>query len=332
MPGIQDFTYLNFGKETVRGTPVAPTRKFFGEGTGVLDVDPSLNFHEAANRGRRAQIFRSTQQAEDVTLKVRDAAGMTFDDWVWPLTQLKGGLTGTGGTADKTWAAAPSMTGANSPESFSVDVGDDVQNWRIQYAMMKSWVQSAGLNDVTHFEAELFGQRAVKTAKATPADPAVSPIIVGDLWTVKFAATFGGLAGAAVQTNLLQEHKLAIQTGLKWRHYQDGNLFGAQHVETSFAGALELTVESTAFAVSEFYDKWLSQTVDYVRLKNTSPVVLGSSFPSLQHDFAVLYSKVEPISGEDEGINLYKIQANLIDDGTNPLISPTLVCSLAVVP
>ena len=330
MPGIQDFTYLNFGKETVRGTPVAPTRKWIGESTGVLDVEPSLNFHEGENRGRRSTTYRVTQQGEDVNLKFR--AEPTFDDMVWPLTQLKGAMTGVGGGADKTWTAAPSMTAANNPEAFSVDVGDDVQNYRVQYVMMKRWSQSAALLGVTRFEAEAFGQRAVKVAKATPADPASSPKIVADLWTVKFAATFGGLPGASVQTNLMIDHKLAVETGLIWRHYQDGNLYGAQHVETSFAGTLELTVESTTFAISEFYDKWLAGTTDYVRLKNTSPVVLGGSFPSLQHDFAVLYSKVEPIGAESDGINLYKIKANLMDDGINPLISPTLVCSLAAIP
>lgn len=330
MPGIQDFTYLNYGKETVRGTPVAPTRKWIGDSTGVLDVDPSLSFHTGENRGRRSMVARVTQQAEDVSLKI--SGEPTFDDMVWPLTQLKGGMTGTGAGADKTWAAAPSMTAANNPEAFSVDVGDDVQNWRIQYAMMRRWSLSAALGEVTKFQAEAFGQRAVKTAKATPADPASSPKIVGDLWTVKFAGTFAGLPGASISTNLLLDWKLSLETGLIWRHYQDGNLYGAQHVETTFAGTLELTVESTATAVSEFYDKWLAGTTDYVRLKNTSPVVLGGSFPSLQFDQAVLWSKVQPIGAETEGVNLYKITGNLMDDLTNPLVSPTLVCSLAAIP
>jgi hypothetical protein len=198
--------------------------------------------------------------------------------------------------------------------------------------MMRRWALSSSQGDVTAFDGEAFAQRAVKTAKASPADPASSPKIVSDLWTVKFATTFGTLGAASVQANLLIDHKLAIETGLIWRHYQDGNLYGGQHVETSFAGTLEMTVESTAFAVSEFYDKWLAQTIDYVRLKNTSPVVLGGSFPSLQFDFAVLYSKVEPIGAQTDGINLYKIKANLVDDGTNPLVSPTLVCSLAAIP
>lgn len=329
MPGIQDFTYINWGKETVRGTPVAPTRQFYGEGTGVLAEDLGLNFHEAENRGRRGRIARVTQQSEDVALKIASVSGIGFDDLVWPLTQLKGGLTGVGGAADKTWTAAPAMTGNNSPESMSVDVGDDVQNWRIQYAMMQSFKLSAALSDVTRLEATLFGQRAVKTAKATPAaNSAVK--IPGDLWTAKFAATFAGLAGASVSTNLLIDWELEVQTGLIWRHYMDGNLFGSQHVETSIGGTLGMTVESTAFAISEMYDKWKAQTPDYVRLKATGPTLGGTNY-SMQFDLPILWSNVPPITAEDNGINLYKVTANLLDDGTNA-IAPTLVCSLAAIP
>jgi len=297
-----------------------------------LAVDPSLAFHENENRGRRSVVARVTQQAEDVSLKVRQDA--TFDDMVLFATQLKGGLTGTGAGADKTWLANPSMTGANSQEAHTFDVGDDTQNYRVQYGMCRRFSQkaAAGPGALTSVESEWFGQHVAKTAKATPADPAFSPKIVGDLWTIKFATTFAGLAGASVQLALLIDHKLSVTTGLVWRHYQDGNLFGGQHVETSFDGTFELTVESTALAISEFYDKWLSQTLDYVRLKNTSPVVLGGSFPSLQRDFAVYWSDVKPIADQSEGVNLYRISGRLADDGTNPLITSTLVCSLAAIP
>lgn len=331
MPGTQDFTVLNYGKETVRGTPVAPTRKWYGEGTGVLSEDLGLTFHEEENRGRRSTIARVTMTSEDTAIKMRSGdSGIGWDDYVLPLTQLKGGMTGVGGAADKTWTAAPAMTGANNPESFSFDVGDDIQNWRIQYGMMTRWKQSATLGDVTRFEADIFGQRAVKTAAATPAANA-TPRIPGGLWTVKFAATFAGLAGAAVQTNLLIDHELEVFPGLKWRHYMDGNLFGAQHVETSIGGSLKLSVESTAFAISEMYDKWKAQTVDYVRLKATGPTLGGTNY-SLQYDMPILWSDVPQIGKADEGINLYEVTANLLDDGTNPPISPVLVCSLAAIP
>lgn len=330
-PGIQAFTRVYYGKEATRGTPVAPTRQFYGEGSGVLEPALGLNFHEGENRGRRARTYRVTQQVEDVTLGIRTPQGVSFDDMVWPLTQLKGGMTGVGGSADKTWTAAPSMTAANNPEAFSLDVGDDTQNYRIQYAMMESWELAMGRGDLTQLTAKLFGQRSIKTVAASPAVNN-SVRIPSALWTYKFATTFAGLAGASIQTNLVKSSKLHVDTGLLWDHYQDGNLYGSQHVETVIGGFLELEVASTAVAISEFYDKWTAQTQDYVRLKATSPVVLGGSFYSLQFDCPILYEDVKPIAKHDNGINIYTVRAQLNDDGTNPPISPTLVCSLAAIP
>lgn len=337
MAGIQDFTYFNIGKETTRGTPVAPTRQLYLEGTGVLEPTLGLNFHEGENAGRRSMVRRATAQGEDVTFRARSANGFPFDSFVFPLSQLKGGMTGTGAGADKTWAAAPAMTGNNNPEAYSIDVGDDTQNYRLQYAMLRRFRQTAGLGDLTQVEFEGFAQRSVKTAKASPAAN-LAVVIPGDLWTWKFAATFAGLPGASVVPNMVIEHDLEVMTGLIWEHYQDGNMFGSQHHETSIGGTLKLVVASTAAVITEFYDKWATpaagggQTISYVRAKATSPVVLGGSFYSLQYDMPVIYEDPKVIARERNGVNLYEVTGRLVDDGTNPPISPTLVCSLAALP
>lgn len=331
MPGTQIFTYTNFGKETVRGTPVAPTRQFYSDGTGVLDVQAGQNYHEAENTGRRYRIRRVTRQTEDVNLKLATAAGVGFDDLVIPWSQVKGAATGVGGAADKTWTFTPSATAANNPEAYSVDVGDDVQNWRCQYAMARKFKISAALGEATQLSMDMFAQRAVKVAKATPGTNTAIKI-PGDLWTIKFAASIATLGAASVQANFLVDFELEVDTGLKWRHYLDGNLYGAQHVETDISWTLAMTVESTALAVSEFYDKALSDTMDFIRLKATGPV-LGGSFYSAQVDMPVLYDVPEIISGESgsDGINLYKVVARGGDDGTNGII-PVIVNSLAVLP
>lgn len=335
MPGIQDFTRLNYGKETVRGTPVAPTRQFEAEMTGYFTEQIFPNLHRGENRGRRSEVTRVTQMGEEAALKVASVDGVAWDSLTWPITQLKGGLTGVGAGADKTWTATPNMTsaaGANNPESFSVDAGDDVQNWRLQYVMMKSWELSAGRRDVTQFTADCFAQRAIKTVAA-----AVSPIsptpakIPGDLWTLKLASTFAGLPGAAVQTNLLLGWKLHVDTGLVWRSYQDGNLYGSQHVETTIGGTLELTVESTATTVSEFYDNWKSQAFRYARLKATGGALGGSAY-SAQFDCPFVLEDVAPIDKQEDGINIYTVKTVLADDGTNPPISAVIVNSLAAIP
>lgn len=329
-PGTQIFTYFNIGHETTRGTPVAPTRQLYATGTGMLEPDFNVNFHEGENRGVRTRIARATSQAEDVTFK-GTVPGIGYDDLVFPLTQLKGGMTGVGGAADKTWTATPSMTAANNPEAWSIDTGDDIQNWRVQYAMLTRFKLSASLGSLTDLEFEGFGQRAVKGAKAAPAaNSAVK--IPGDLWTVKFAASMAGLPGASVVANFLQDWDLEVMTGLVWRHYMDGNAYGAQHVETDISAKLNLTVESTAQAVSQFYDKYVAQTLDFIRLKATGPALGGSNY-STQIDLPVLYDKPSIIAAQDNGINLYKIPANLAYDSVSGnSIAPVLVCSLAAIP
>lgn len=331
MPGTQIFTYVNFGKETTRGTPVAPTRMFFDDGVGVLTPNLGQNFHESENTGRRYRTRRVTRTTEDVALKFATSSGVGYDDLVIPFSQIKGAQTGVGGAADKTWTFTPSATAANNPESYSVDVGDDIQNWRCQYTMLRSFKISAGAGDVTSLEMQGFAQRAIKTAKASPAINAAIKI-PADLWTIKFASSIAGLPGASVQANFLLGFDLEVDTGLVWRHYLDGNLYGGQHVETDIAWTLNLTVESTALAVSEFYDKSAADTMDFIRLKATGPALGGSNY-SAQIDIPVLYEEPEIISGESggDGINLYKVKAHGADDGTNGII-PVLVNSLAALP
>lgn len=333
MPGIQDFTYANWGRESTRGTPVAPTRKFYATGTGVLDVEDSVTFHEAENRGTRADVVRATTQAEDVNLKLASADGVGWDDLLLFVPSLKGGLSGSGAGADKTWTVTPSLSAANNPDSVSLDVGDDVQNWRIQYGMARTFKLSSAVGELTSLELDMFGQRAVKVAKATPADNA-SPKIPGDLWTIKFAASLAGLPGASIVANFLLDWELEIRTGLQWRHYMDGNPYGSQHVETSLGGVLTMTVESTAQAVSQFVDKYRSQTLDFIRLKATGPALGGSNY-SAQADLGVLYDKPSIIDSEADGINLYKITARIAADSpTAPTqnMSFVLVNSLAAMP
>jgi hypothetical protein len=110
----------------------------------------------------------------------------------------------------------------------------------------------------------------------------------------------------------------------------DGNLFGGQHVETDIKGTLSMTVESTAQAVSEFYDKAIAGTMSFLRLKATGAALGGTNY-SAMIDMPVLYDEPVIISGEEDGVNLYTVVAHLADDGTNGIV-PVIVNSLAALP
>ena len=313
MPGVRLLTYANLAPEAVRGTPVAPTRQMYMDGTWTEDL--GLHFHEGENRGLRTRSARApTQTTEDDTFSLKSIDGCSFEDLVYAFAVLNGTATGVGATADKTWTQTPANTGSNSPKTFTLDVGDDTQNWRLQYCMWQKIVISSARGGLTDLSLEGFAQRAIKTAKANPAGNA-GVKLPGDLWTIKFAATQAGLAGASIVANFLLDWTLEITIGNKWRHYIDGNFFGAQHVEEDLSYSLKMTVESTAQAVTEFYDKWKAQTLDFIRLKQTGPV-LGATAYSSQIDLPCYFDEPDPISGEDDGVNLYTVTARGTYDAT----------------
>ncbi len=334
MAGIAVLTRISMGKETVKGTPVATTRQFYGAVHGNFDLGQTWASHADENRGLRTRPSRApTQLREFPQFKLSDIDGIGYDDLVLPFSiGLKGGQTGTGGAADKTWtfAVVDTSTG-NAFESVSMDAGDDVQNWRLQYVQASKWTLSTELGGQTHLAMDLFAQRAIKTARSTPAETA--PIkIPADLWTVKFATALSGLAGASVQTNFLRTWSLDYDPGIKPRFYQDGNLYFGQTQETAKMGTLNLETESTALAVSEFVDKYAAGTPSFVRLKATGPV-LGSSFYSLQLDVPVMWQEPKVLAAVDDEVNLYTVAGNVMYDTTGTAsLTATLVCSLAAIP
>jgi hypothetical protein len=317
-PGTRLFTYANIAPESTPGTPVAPTRQLYMAGDGMFSPDFGLDFHETENRGLRTRTTRApTSQAEDVTVTLSDVDGTSYDELVYAFACLLGTATGTGGSADKTWTQTPGQTASsNSPKTFTLDVGDDTQNWRLQYVQWQTIKLAASVGGLTSLNLAGFAQRAVKGAKATPATNAAVKI-PGDLWTVKFAASIAALTGASISTNFLLDWDLELTTGLNPRHYMDGNVYFGQSVESDdISGVLNMTVESTALAVSEFYDKYVASTIDFIRLKAIGPV-LGGTFYSSQIDLPVYYDKPDIISGEDNGVNTYKIPARLAYDPTS---------------
>lgn len=332
MPGVEVFSRINFGKETVKGTAVARTRRFYGVAAGNLAIGDQFAFHEAENRGARVRVssHAPTLTREMPKLKVADIGGIGYDDLVLPFSVgLQGGRTGVGGAADKTWTFTQPSTGSAAPEAMSVDVGDDIQNWILDYGMLSRWMLSSTFGELTHFEGDLFAQQAVKGAASSPAE--VNPILIpSDLWTIKFAATFAGLGGASISTNFLRTWSLDYLTGLKPRWYMDGTTAMGQHVETDITGNLSMEVESTALAVSEFVDKWRAGTIDYIRLKAQGPI-LGGTFYSLQLDMPVYWDEPQPLASVDEGVNLYTVKGKQAWDGTNGLVV-TLVNTLAAIP
>jgi len=332
-PGTQILTNIQIGHEAALGGTVNRTRKFYGVSTGTFDPGYEWQSHAAENRGSKVRSPRSTliQQAPKFTLQ--DIDGIAFDDLVVPFSMgLQGGLTGAGGAADKTWSFAPVTTStSNAYESATLDIGDDIQNYIVNGAVCTGWELSATIGAPTKFSADLVGMTTVKGA-ATALSNITPEYIQGELWTVAYAANWAGLAAAVHDDNLYRSFSLKYNPGVLTRHYLDGQLTFGQIVEGEISGTLDLEFESTALAVSQYYDKMTAQTPVFLKLANIGPV-LGGSFYSLTFYIYGYVTDVKPIASEDEGINIYSASLAIDYDpvGAHHLTA-TLVCSLAAIP
>jgi hypothetical protein len=331
MPGTLMFSHMKLGKETTAGTSVAATRLFYPDGTGLLQIDRQRTFHEGANRGTSVKVTHATQMGISVEIPFRTAGdvGVAYDELPYYFAALDGGKTGSGAGNDKTWTFAPTLTTQETADTFTVEVGDATQNFDVEYCVARRIALSASRDGLTQGEIDFFGRQATKaTTTAVTANNAVK--IPGYLWTIKFATAQSGLAGASTVGNFLRSWSLDLDTGQRPHFYLDGNAYFGQTVQSQpVVGTLELVVDSTSQAITQFYDKAVADTVDFIQLAATGPTLGGSNYAATIQ-MAVLYDDPEVIGSENEGVNQYSITAHLAYDSTwAQAITGTFVNSVA---
>lgn len=330
MPGVRLLSYFQIGKETTAGTSVAASRRFAPDINGAFTIDWMKTYHEGRNTGTRTPISYSTQRGTMVSIQYRtpDDTGISFDELPYFLHFPGGGTAGTGSTA-VTWSHNWGGTATGTALSYTIEFGDDVQEYEAEYCQAQRLRLSADPQGMTMLEADFFGRQATKSTKTalTMSNPVRLP---GYLWKPRFATTQAGLTGASDVSNFLVSWDAEWTTGLVPRFYHDGLAYFGQSVEAApVAGTLHMVVESNSTAITQFYDKGSAGTIDFVQLKATGGT-LGASNYSAQFQFAVEYETVTPISSEADGVNLYDVSARIVYDSTwGQSIGSTVVCSLA---
>lgn len=331
MPGVRLLSYFQIGKETTPGTSVPATRRFAPDLSGSFTVDWMKTYHEGRATGTRTPITYSTQQGTMVSISYRtpDNTGVAFDELPFFFHFPGGGTAGTGATADKTWGHAWGGTATGSALAYTIEFGDDVQEFEAEYCQPQRLRLSADPQGLTMLEADFYGRQATKSTKT--ALSITNPVrLPGYLWKPRFATAQSGLSGASDVPNFLVSWDAEWTTGLVPRFYHDGLAYFGQSVEAApVMGQVHLVVESNATAITQFYDKAAAGTVDFIQLKATG-ATLGASNYSAQLQFAVEYENVTPLSGDADGVNLYDVTGRIVYDSTwGQSIGATVVCSVA---
>jgi len=332
-PGSQVLTNIQLAKETVLGTAVARTRRFYGVSTGNFDAGYIWQTHEAENRGVKVRSPRSTLIRQEPKLKLADTDGIAFDDLVLPFYMgLQGGISPSAAGAAITYAYAPVITSAsNAYASACADIGDDVQNYTLAGLINTGWELSAAAGEVTKFSADLIGMTTVKGA-ATSLSNITPEYITGSKWTIAHGSSWANLAAASTVTTFLKSFSLKYNPGVTPLFYLDGTASFGQLYEGDISGTLDLEFDSTSTAVSAYYDKMVAQTPVWIKLMNTGAALGGSNYSCTIKLYGYV-TDVKVISGAEDGVNHYTATVALDYDsaGTHHLTCD-LVCSLVACP
>lgn len=313
--GISALRRIQVGLETVRGTSVAATKVLLGN----LTMTPKLELYEPTDEDRNslALLHRSTIVGQGCDMQYKGSA--TFEQLINFLAMtMKGGVTATtpgGGTLTRDWEYAPSLTAANTQDGFTVEYGDDQQEYESAFVVGKQLLLDYDMHSVVGLTADLAGYYP---AKSTFTGALVAPTvedIVGKKTTVAVDTTWAGLGGTAKAT-LMLNGKVTIPSGIAFPAYADGSLNFSTTQEDKRALEVDLLLQHGADGETQ-YDNYAARTITFVRLETLGTLIEGALYKRLQIDMALRWTEPPEMFELESGLTAIRFKGKTVKDPTS---------------
>lgn len=313
--------------ESVRGTGLTPTRLlYFEEGTHEQEIG---TIRPTERRASYFEAFRGYPGLE--RNRFRFSGDATYDQLAfWLALAVKGGVTGTGASADKTWAYVPTA-GTDDLKSCTIQfgytdsIGASKPAWEVNGCMVNTFTLRWAKDDLVRYEADLISYKAATQISAFTGSltdrTEISLVGTGTAVYID-SSTIGSTADAnVVSAELTIDNRLVILDTL------NATAYGTSIQRPEPRGAtLRLT---RVYANDTERDLYVAKTLRKVRVGTTGPT-LGSSNYKLDADF---YGKIDSLSSTDvNGIGAE--QMTLLSEYDSTATSDflfTLVNSLAAI-
>ena len=302
---IHQLKLLQLGKESIRGTAVAATKKF----AGVLDVENEDEWDRPEHVLGRQSLFEkgiATRVFQQVGLKYSGPA--YYEQLLWWLGMaIKGGVSGVqqGGTAAYLWTFEPTLASGDAPDSYTIEYGDEQQNFESEYCIARSITLGGAPREPWKIDVDIVG-RQVTESTVTGALTLVTgleapPFNKTNLYIDTAWSGLGGTVKAATLVNC----SLTIP-GFKALANADGNnYFSAYGIQgRAITGKMAMLFNATA---NTERDAYAARTAKWVRLDCQGTLIAGSYYKWLRVDMCIEYTKFK-VLGEWEGQTLVEAE------------------------
>ncbi len=281
--GEKAFSKLQWGKEATgaHGTAVpADTLLLAGAHPPVLP-DEQLTFIEddAGVRARSVRAPRSDNKLVEDSLVFEDAYFQLLP--VLFSMGIKGNVTASeqnASQADWKRVFTPSMTATNTPDSGTIELGDDTQAYEREYMMIKRLniagvIAQDGQASKVGITAEYFARQNTKTTFTGAVSIPVTEEMNAKLCRFYVDTAFADL-GSSEKTGLLRSFDIDIITGLHHKSHGGENKYYDIHGEGDIEVITTLILEGNSDAVA-IYDAWKARTLAFLQF-NLSGQQIGS--------------------------------------------------------
>ena len=334
--GNRNFSKVQYGKETTRGTAVPSTKILLGQVPAVgTDRKP---YFPAENVGINAPAVRGVihQYLYENTLSVADGYFQLMP--VLFGCSLKGGVTPTETTpaqGDYAWNQTPSLAfdADNAVNSMTIELGDNTQAYEAEYCMFKEIRISGTVSQgpepsPVSIEAPFFGRQLTPTTFTGALSlPSVEPMNA-KLSRFYLDTTWAGV-GSTEKTNILRGFDINIIGGCNYKFAGSGEKYFNSHQQGLIAVTATFTLEGNSDA-DAIFDAQQAGTFQVIRLKiNGSQIGTGVNH-SLSIDIGGMWDDVSPLGGEDRTNNLHTASITGFYDGTGAkMLAVNTVTNLA---
>lgn len=165
---------IQIGEESTKGTAVAATAVLLG----LLTMKESPTIHRPVEeRGTFAEFSRS--------VKVANLAELTFEGdalfeqiLCWLHMGVLGNVTPTDADPKFTWTFTPAMAAAGVFDSFTLEYGDDVEQFETEFCLARTIEISGAMGEPMKIRADMFGRKmTVCDFTASLVAPAVESVL-----------------------------------------------------------------------------------------------------------------------------------------------------------
>jgi hypothetical protein len=246
-----------------------------------------------ASRGyTKSQLWQDKVQGDATFQDLIILLGMAVKGAVAPTTPA----VGPAPTA-RLWTYAPTLTAVNTPDTYTVEFGDEAQAYEAEYVFATSLELAGAMNEPVKVSADITGRR-LSTSTFTPAlaDRTVESALAQK--TVLSLDDAGGVIGTTAVSGTVFGWKWTLPEHFVPKRQMDGQLYFSSVTEKRMQPKLELTCEfnSTFAAVRA---KYAADTAQLARLDVLGSLIAATEFRRLRIDGAYRITEIDKLDESD---------------------------------